>query len=185
MHHQNGEVRQQLQSVVPVRDPVQGVGHGSVKAQTRGGLGAVDGIGGARQSTGTQGALVQPFRAVLQPGDIPGKHLGVGHEVLGKGDGLRPLEVGVPRHNGVLILPRLPAQHPLQLQQLTDDHRDLPSDIHPEIQGHLVVAGPGGMEPLARVADPGGEQRLDVHMDILVVGSEFHAPRLDIPEDAA
>ena len=145
---------------------------------------AVDGIGGARQGAGAQRALIQPLPTVLQPGDVPGKHLGVGHKVLGKGDGLGPLEVGVSRHDGALIPPRLLAEDPLQLQQLLHNDGDLPPDVHPKVQGHLVIPGPRGVEPLPRVADAGGEQGLHVHMDVLVVGGELHLPRLDVPENA-
>ena len=174
----------QLQGVVPVADAVQGVGHGGGEAQRLCRLPPVDGVGGARQGAGAQGALVQALCAVLQPGHVPAEHGGVGHQVLGKGDGLGPLQVGVAGHDGGLVLFRLPAEHRLQLQQLGHDHRDLLPDVHPEVQGHLVVPGAGGVEPLARVPDPGGEQRLHVHVDVLVVGGEFHLPSLDVRQDA-
>ncbi len=100
--------------------------------------------------------------------------------MLGKGDGLRPLEMGVAGHDGVLVLLRLSAEDRLQLQQLPHDDGDLLPDIHAEVQRHLVVAAAGGVQALARVADPRGEQGLDVHVDVLVVGGEFHLPRFDV-----
>ena len=90
----------------------------------------------------------------------------------------------VAGHNGGLVLLRLAAEDRLQLQQLPHDHRDLLPDVHPKVQGHLVVAAAGGVEPLAGVADPGGEQRLHIHVDVLVVGGKFHLPRLDVRQDA-
>ena len=183
MHHEDGEGTQKLQGVVPVGDAVQGVAHGAVKAQALGGHEAVDGIGGARQGAGAQGAVVQPLGTVLQPGDVPGKHRRVGHEVLGKGDGLGPLEMGVAGHDGGLVLSGLAAEHRLQLQELAHDDGDLFPDVHPEVQGHLVVPGAAGVEALSGVSDAGGEEGLHIHMDILVVGGEFHLPRLDVGED--
>ena len=100
--------------------------------------------------------------------------------MLGKGDGLRPLEMGVAGHHGGLVLLRLTAEDRLQLQQLPHDDGDLLPDVHPEVQGHLVIAAAGSVEPLPRVADPGGEQGLHVHVDVLVVGGECRLPRLDV-----
>ena len=62
---------------------------------------AVHRIGGGGQGARAQGALVQPLQAVLQPGDIPLEHVGVGHHVVSKGGGLGPLKVGITRHDGV------------------------------------------------------------------------------------
>ena len=183
VHHEDGEGAQKLQGVVPVGDPVQGIAHRAGKAQVPGGHKAVDGIGGARQSAGAQGAEVQPLTAVLQPGDVPAELCRVGHEVLGKGDGLGPLEVGVAGHDGGLVLLGLAAEHRLQLQELLHDDGDLLPDVHPEVQGHLVVPGAAGVEALSRVPDPLREEGLHIHVDILVVGGEFHLSCLDISQD--
>ena len=183
VHHEDGESAQKLQGVVPVGDPVQGIAHGPVKSQTLGGHEAVDGIGSACQGAGAQGAVVQPLGAVLQPGDVPGEHRRVGHEVLGKGYGLGPLEMGVAGHDGGLVLSGLAAEHRLQLQELFHDDGDLLPDVHPEVQSHLVVPGSAGVEALSRVPDALGEEGLHIHVDILVVGGEFHLPRLDVSED--
>ena len=184
MGHENGQGAQKLQGVVPVGHAVQGVPHGAVKAQARRRAEAVDGIGGPRQGPAAQGALVQPPAAVLQPGHVPSEHGPVGQQVLGEGDGLRPLQVGVPRHDGGPALPGPAAQHGLQLQNLTNDGADLPPHIQPEVQGHLVVPGPGGVKPLPGVADPGGEQGLHIHVDVLVVRGKFNLPRLHVGQDA-
>ena len=38
--------------------------------------------------------------------------------MVAEGDGLRPLEMGVSRHDGARVLLRLPAQHPDQIEEL-------------------------------------------------------------------
>ena len=184
MHHENGQGGHQFQGVVPVGDAVQGVAHRGVKAQVLRRLPAVNGVRGARQGAAAQGALVEALFAVLQAGNVPGKHVGVGHQVLSEGDGLGPLQVGVAGHDGGLVLLRLLAQNGFQLQKLVHDDGDLLPDVHPEVQGHLVVAAAGGVEPLAGVADAGGQEGLHVHVDVLVVGGEFHLAGLHVRQDA-
>ena len=183
MHHQNGQIAQQLQGVVPVADAVHGVAAGAVKAQGRRRLKAVDGVGGPRQGPGAQGALVQPLAAVLQPGYVPGELGGIGQQVLGEGHGLGPLQVGIARHDGALVPARLGAQDLLQVQQLPNNGPDLLPHVQPEIQGYLVVPGAGGVEALPRFANALGQQGLDIHVDILVGRGELHLSRLDIRQD--
>ena len=103
--------------------------------------------------------------------------------MLGEGDGLGPLQVGVAGHDGGLVLLRLTAENRFQLQKLAHDGGDLLPDVHAEVQRHLVVSAAGGVEPLASVADAGGEQGLHVHVDVLVVGGEFHLSGLHILQD--
>ena len=52
-------------------------------------------VGGGGQGPSPQGTLVHPLQTVLQPGDIPPEHVGVGHHIVSKGGGLGPLEVGM------------------------------------------------------------------------------------------
>ena len=183
MHHQNRKRAEELQSVVPVGDAVEGIAHGAVEAQGLGGHEAVDGIGGARQGAAAQGTLVEPGGTVLQALHVSFEHGAVGHEMLCKGDGLGSLEVGIAGHDRRLILLCLTAEHLLQLQDLRRDDADLGADVHTEVQRHLVVAAAGGVQSLARLADPCRQQRFHIHVDILVVGRKFHLARLDVRED--
>ena len=50
----------------------------------------------------------------------------------------------------------------------------------PEIQRDLVVAAARGMQAAAGLADPFGEPRLDVHVDVLERRVEHEAPGLDL-----
>ena len=98
-------------------------------------------------------------------------------------DGLSPLKVGVAGHNSAHMGPRLFHQHPLQPQHKGNDMGDFLLHIQPEIGGHLVVPGAGGVQPLARLADALGKQGLDVHVDVLVIQGELHLVRLHIRQN--
>ena len=104
--------------------------------------------------------------------------------MLGEGDGLGPLEVGVAGHHRVLVLLGLGQDGLLEVQDLVHDLPDLTAEVQPQIHGHLVVAAAGGVEPLPRRPDPLRQQGLHVHVDVLVVGGELHLPRLDVRQDS-
>ena len=55
--------------------------------------------------------------------------------------------------------------------------------IQPEVGGHLVVAAAGGVQALARVPDALGKQRLNVHVNVLVVQGELHLVILNIRQN--
>ena len=125
MHHQDGAGGEEFDGVVSVRDGVHGVFRGLGKAQQLCGHLTVNGIGGGGQGAGAQGALVQPFQAVLQTGHVSAEHIGIGHHVVGEGGGLCPLEMGVAGHDGGQILLGLLNEHLFQIQHLVDDGGDL------------------------------------------------------------
>ena len=183
VHHEDGAGGEELDGKVPVGDPVQGVVHGFGEAQELRRAEPVHRVGGGGQGPGAQGGFVQPGPAVLKPGDVPAEHIGVGHHGVGEGDGLGPLEVGVPRHDGVQIPLGLPDEGLFQLQEHPDDDGDLLLDEQPEVQGHLVVPAPGGVEPLAGGPDALGEQDLHVHVDVLAVLGELHLAVLDLVQE--
>ena len=184
MHHQDGQITEQLQGIVPVADAVQAVGAGAVKAQEAGGLMAVNGIGGTCQRPAAQGADIHPLLAVRKARHIPPQLLPVGQQVLGKGDGLRPLQVGISGHHRILMLPGLIQDCLLEREDLLHNLPDLPAQVEPQVHSHLVIAAAGGMQALARLTDAPGQQRLHIHMDVLVGGGKLHLPRLHIRQDA-
>ena len=139
-------------------------------------------MGGGGQGPGTQGGLIQPGPAVLQPGNVPAEHVGIGHHGVGEGDGLGSLEVGVPRHDGVQVAFRLADEGLFQVQEHPHNDGDLLLHEEAEVQGHLVVPAAGGVQPLAGGADALGEQDLHVHVDVLAVLGEFHLSLLDFLE---
>ena len=80
-----------------------------------------------------------------------------------------------------------------QLRQEGDEPADerayLPGfvpDVQPHVQGHLVVARARRVQLAARLADPLGQGRFYVHVDVLAVDAELEAALgylpLDFPE---
>ena len=80
--------------------------------------------------------------------------------MLGEGDGLSPLQVGIAGHHGLLMLGSRGIEDLEQVQQHLPDLGDLLPQIEPQIHSHLVVAAAGRVEPLAGVADALGQQDL-------------------------
>ena len=93
--------------------------------------------------------------------------------------------MGVSRHDRRLIGFGLVAENRFQRQQVSDNGADFPADVHPEINGHLVVTAPGGVQTFPGVADTLRQQGLDIHVNVLMLGGELDIPRLDIGEDFA
>ena len=102
--------------------------------------------------------------------------------MLGKGDGLGPLEMGIAGHHRLLVLLGLVDDGLLQVQDLSLDGRDLMAQVEPQIHRHLVIPAAGGMEPLAGIADLSGEKALHIHVDILVVLRQLRLTGFDVLE---
>ena len=101
---------------------------------------------------------------------------------MAQGDGLRLLHVRVAGHDVGLVRFGRVQQRVQQLRQVR--HRLVGDvlDVHAAVQGHLVVAAAAGVQALARLADARGQERLDVHVDVLGVELEVHLARLDVLE---
>ena len=183
VHHHGGKGREQLQAEVPVRDGVDAVAAGPVKAQGGGGHPPVRGIGGAGQRAGPQGGLVHPLHGVPDPGDVPGEHHAVGQELLGEEDGLGPLQVGVAGNDGVRVGLRLVGDDGDERPELRLDLAALLPEPEAKVQGHLVVAAAGGVELLAHIPQPLREDLLHEHVDVLRGGVDGELPALDDRQD--
>src|SRR5699024_11435380 len=72
----------------------------------------------------------------------------------------------------------------------TRSKRDWSSDVcssdlpQADVQGDLVVAAAAGVQPLARVADAGGEGLLNKGMDILGGGVDLQRAGMQVGQDA-
>ena len=146
VHHGKGHGEGDLGAEVPVGDAVQAVLAHLGEAQELGGELAVQGVGGAGQGAAAQGHDIHALLGVVKTGEVPQEHLAVGHEVVAEGDGLGPLQVGVPGHDGPGVLLRFFAQHPHQVLQLGLEGGHVFPQGEAHVQGHLVVAAAGGME---------------------------------------
>ena len=62
---------------------------------------------------------------------------------------------------------------------------DLVAQVHLQIHGHLIVAGPGRVEPLAGSADALRQQDLHVHVDVLILLGKFDLTGTAVLQDLA
>ena len=183
VHHNQAQIAQQLDGIVAVGHAIQTVHHRGVKAQRLCRLETVDGICRPRQRAGAERTLIHPRAAVFQPRDIAPEHTAVGQKMLCKCDRLRPLQMRIAGHHGILILSSQLDERFLQRQQHRFDRTGLAAQIHPEIQCHLIVAASGRVQALACVADALRQKRLDIHVDILVLSAERNLARLDVKQN--
>ncbi len=95
----------QLDAEIAVGHAIQTVGAGSRKAQLFSRELAIQRVGGAGQSAGTQRALgVHAGGGVLQAAQVAQQHPGVSHQRVAKGDRLGALQVGIAGHDGGGVL---------------------------------------------------------------------------------
>ena len=184
MHHHQGGVKSDLRAEIPVRHSVQAVLAHLGKAQQFGGQLPVQRIGGTRQSTASQRHHVHALQGVIQTGQVTEKHFSIGHQVMSKGDGLRTLHMSISRHDGGAVLLCLLAKDLHELLQLRFYSSAVLPQSQPHIQGHLIVPAAGGMKPLSRVADAGGELSFHKGMDIFRVRIDGQRSGIQIVPDA-
>ena len=184
MHHEYGNGAHQLHAEVPVGHAVDGVAGDIVEAQLCRLKAPVGGIRRSGQSAGADGTNIHPLPAVAQTAEIPQEHHGVGHQVVGKQDGLRPLQMGVAGHDDALIIFRLRDDRPKHILYQRGDLIDLVFEIHSQVQRHLIVPAAGGVELFAHIPQPLGQHLLDEHMDVLAAKVEFQRPGFQIAQNA-
>ncbi len=100
------------------------------------------------------------------------EHPEVSHQVLRRGDRLRQLRVGVPRHQRCHMRFGQPDQRLLQLAHLPLDPVDLFPQIEARVERHLVVAAAGGVQLPGERPDLLHQQPLDLGVNVLHVGIE-------------
>ena len=172
-----------LQGEIPRGDGVQGVGHGRIKAQGRGGHVAVDGEGGAGQGGGPQGALVHPRPGVGEAGGVAAEHLHIGHQVVAEGHRLGRLKVREARDQGVGVGGGLPHQGALQRLDLADGAVAGLADPEAEIERDLVIARTRRVQAPGRWADQLAQPGLDVQVNVLEFLPEGELSGLDLGLD--
>ena len=74
-------------------------------------------------------------------------------------------------------------QRRLKRLQLAVDPVDRVAHPEPEIGRHLIVARARGVQAPGRRADQFGEPRLDIHVDVLVLGLERKFAGFDLVRD--
>ncbi|SUX76381.1 Uncharacterised protein [Citrobacter freundii] len=101
--------------MVTVRNTVQAVTRRRGKAQPTGQLLAIDFIRRTRQRAAAQWTDVQTLERILQTALVTRQHFDIGQTPMSKRHRLRTLQVGVTRHDGVLVILCRHHQRTLQL----------------------------------------------------------------------
>ena len=170
MHHADGDGVCQLDAEIAVGHAVQTVGAGSRKAQLFGSELAVQRVGGTGQSAAAQRALcVHAGGGILKALQVAQQHRGVGHQGVAKGDGLGTLQMCVAGHDGGGVLTGLFADDLDELHNVGLQGVAVVPQGQADIQRHLIVAAAAGVQPLAGVADAGGEGLL--HKGVHILGT--------------
>ena len=94
---------------------------------------------------------------------------------MGERNRLRALQVRVSGHYGIQMLFRRFAAGGNQFTAQRDQAVDLSGEIHTDIQRHLIIAAPAGVQPLARVADT--LRKLPFHKGMYVFRSHVDGER--------
>ena len=183
MHHEYGNGAHQLHAEVPVGHAVDGVAGDIVKAQLPRLKAPVGGVSRSRQGAGADGTDIHPLPAVAQTAEIPQEHHGIGHQVVGKQDGLRPLQVGVAGHDDALVILRLGDDRRKHILYQCGNLINLVFQVHSQIQRHLIVPAAGGVELLSHVPQPLGQHLLDEHVDVLAAEVKFQRPGFQIVQN--
>ena len=110
VHHQDRQGAHQLQTVVPVRDPVQTVQGDGGEAQGFGLHHPVGFVSGARQGAAADGGHVHASQRVVNAARVPQQHHAVGQQMVAEADGLGPLQMGVAGHDAGFMGRRLVMQ---------------------------------------------------------------------------
>ena len=100
--------------------------------------------------------------------------------MVGQGNGLGLLQVGVARHDGVGVPGGVFQNGPEQRRELFDRAGNGRLHVKPHIQRHLVVAAAAGVHPLARRADALGQKRFNVHVDVFGPHRKLHLAGFNI-----
>ncbi len=130
-----------------------------------------------------EGRDVHPPTGIPEPLLVPREHFVVGEQVMGKQDRLGPLDVRVAGHDDPEILLRARPDRLLGLVHQQDDVVDRVSEVQAQIQCHLVVPAPRGVELPADLSQPLGQDLLHRHVDVFLGKVERDLPRLDLLPD--
>ena len=183
VHGDHGQIEGQLAEEVAVGDRVERVvrdfGHG----EEVGGFVAVDGEGGAGDGAGAEGGDVDAFEAVVEAVFVALEHFAIGEDFVAGDDGLGALQVGEGGHGVVALLGGHVDEGALGVGDFFEKDADGFAAPEADVEGDLVVAGAGGVEAAAGLADAVDEFGLDGHVDVFLgdVGVEFAG--FDILED--
>ena len=134
----------------------------------------VQGICRAGKRAAAEGHNIYSAAAVIKPLSVAAEHLIIRHNVMRQSNGLRLLQMGISRHDGVNIALCNAKQNTAQLFEHCGNFIRFMAQIHTHVKCNLVVAAASGMQLFACVAYSGNQNRFDIHMNILGIDFKFH-----------
>ena len=99
---------------------------------------------------------------------------------MAKGNRLCSLQMGVTGHNGVAVLGGFAQKLRNDIQNPMDDFFRFVPQVHPGIEGYLIIAATGSMELFADVSQTGGQLLFNEHVNILTGKIKRQLPALQI-----
>ena len=165
--HPERDRRHRLDREVAVRDGVERVRADAIEAKLRGRRLAVERVARARQRACAERRDVDPPARVRQPAAVALGHLDIGEQVMREQHRLGGLDVGRAGQDGHPLALGQADQRPLEIEQRDIEVVDGAPRPQAQVRGDLVVARTAGVEAPGERADPLGQRRLEVHMDVL------------------
>ena len=98
-------------------------------------------------------------------------------------DGLRALQMRIPRQDGRLVRLCLRGDGREQLLHERDDLLRLAAHVHAQVERHLIVAAARGVELFSYIAHALGQHLLDEHVDVLAAHVEFQRAGIQIVQN--
>ena len=138
-----------------------------IEAQQAGGEGTVEGERGAVSGCRAQRIAVAHLEGCLQEEHVVHQALGIGAEPETEGGGHGYLQMGVARHQHVLVTIALRYQHVKQLFDGLGHFLDLCARKEFQVEQHLVVTRTAAVNLLAYIAQTARQHQFHLRMDIL------------------
>ena len=168
MDHYPGARMQEAGHEVAVGGGVEAVGDHPREPEAAGEGGGVDVVARTGDGPRAEGERVGLVARDLEPAMGAAQGGGVGEEVVGHEDGLGPPQVRVRRHERPARRLRPAREGVDEGHHLVLDDGDAPAQVEAEVERHLLVPRPAGVQPLPGVADALDQLALDEGMDVLV-----------------
>src|SRR4030042_1626505 len=130
-----------------ILDGVQGIRARAVEPKKPGRELPVDGKARAIAGHGPERTLVETLTPSLKTAGIPEKRLGKGKKNVTQSGHLGGLMVGIPRHEGVPVLMGLVNKDFDERKDLGAKYKRAIPEVEAHVQGDLVVAAAGRVEP--------------------------------------
>ena len=136
-----------------------------------------------RKCSGTERHDIRTRIYTLKPLKVAREHSKIRHEMVGKEDGLRTLEMRIARHNHIPMLCSGLCEGLLQRANVCHHVHDGMAYKEMRIESHLIVAAACRVQAAARIADCVRETLFDIHVNIFKCHTEIKIFVLDLGKD--